>query len=169
MKYFAYGSNMSLARLRARAPSVNRLGTYCLPEHKLTFNKVGNDGSGKCDAMSTGDSQDRIFGALYEIADDEKALLDEIEGLGQGYDEKIVKLKVIDGTSDLVIEAVMYYATSIKQGLLPYPWYLNHVLVGASETLVPTDYLQGIAQTQVIEDSDKVREQAEFDVHLSSQ
>lgn len=157
---------MSIARLRARTPSVKRLGMYCLLRHRLTFDKVGTDGSGKCDAMYTGNDQDCIFGALYEIADDEKTLLDKIEGLGQGYDEKRVELEPTDGASDITIEAVMYCATSIKQGLLPYTWYLNHVLVGAREIQVPTDYLQGIAQTKASQDSDKVREKAEFGIHL---
>ena len=160
---------MSLARLRARAPSVKRLGMYCLSKHKLTFDKIGTDGSGKCDAMYTGNDQDCIFGALYEIATDDKIVLDEIEGLGQGYDEKKVELESSDGTSEKTIEAAMYYATSIKQGLLPYTWYLNHVLVGARETQVPADYLQSIAQTEAIKDSDKVREKAEFDLHLPSE
>ncbi len=48
MKYFAYGSNMSLARLKGRVPSAKRLGMFCLRNHQLAFHKISKkDGSAK--------------------------------------------------------------------------------------------------------------------------
>ena len=41
MKYFAYGSNMSFARLQARVPSARSLGCYALRQHDLRFHKSG--------------------------------------------------------------------------------------------------------------------------------
>jgi len=41
MKYFAYGSNMSLLRLRARVPSAERIGMFTLVEHALRFHTNG--------------------------------------------------------------------------------------------------------------------------------
>lgn len=49
--YFAYGSNMSSARLRARVPSCRPIGIAFLPGHELRFHKRSKDGSGKCDAF----------------------------------------------------------------------------------------------------------------------
>jgi hypothetical protein len=66
MKYFAYGSNMSLARLQARTPSARRLGTAVLESHDLRFHKAGKDGSGKCDVVHTGGAE-CVYGVLYEI------------------------------------------------------------------------------------------------------
>ena len=39
VKYFAYGSNMSLVRLRERVPSAERLGVFILAEYQLRFHK----------------------------------------------------------------------------------------------------------------------------------
>jgi hypothetical protein len=50
--YFAYGSNMSTARLRQRMPSCKPLGTAVLSEHKLRFHKRSTDQSGKCNAFA---------------------------------------------------------------------------------------------------------------------
>lgn len=35
MRYFAYGSNMSSPRLKARVPNAERVGVFTLPEHSL--------------------------------------------------------------------------------------------------------------------------------------
>ena len=67
MKYFAYGSNMSLLRLRERVPSAERLGVFKLEQHVLRFHKIGIDGSGKCDAFLTEDPNASVIGALFEI------------------------------------------------------------------------------------------------------
>ena len=45
MKYFAYGSNMSLARLQERVPSARKLEIVTLKNHQLRFNMSGTDGS----------------------------------------------------------------------------------------------------------------------------
>jgi hypothetical protein len=60
-----------------------------LPKHRLRFHKVSNDGSGKCDAQATEDSNDYVIGVLFE-SDNEKPALDRKEGLGIGYNEKEV-------------------------------------------------------------------------------
>ena len=154
MKYFAYGSNMSLARLSQRTPNVERLGLFILIEHQLQFHKAGDDGSGKCDAAFTGNNQDKIYGALYEIDPKEKSTLDVIEGLGNGYNEKIVS---VEGANGEKVKALTYYATDISDTLPPYTWYLDHVLIGAKEIGVPAHYLDGIKATYSVKDDDEKR------------
>lgn len=138
MKYFAYGSNMSELRLRARVPSATRIGRFTLDKHQLRFHKKSDDGSAKCDAYYTGNQSDIIIGALYEMDDGEKAYLDKAEGLGLGYDEQVVQVINEAGES---ISALIYIATRIDTSLLPYSWYLNHVIIGAIENEVPIAYL----------------------------
>lgn len=77
MRYFSYGSNMSLPRLRARAPSAQFVAVARLPGQLLKFHKVGKDGTGKCDALFTGNRSDRVLGVVYDIAVTDKARLDE--------------------------------------------------------------------------------------------
>lgn len=158
MKYFAYGSNMSLLRLRERVPSAERIGVFVLEAHQLRFHKSSNDGSGKCDAYQTDNSSDLVIGAIFEIKQSEKPALDKAEGLGYGYREKIVRVK--NDSGDLV-EAFTYYATRIEPSLLPYSWYLNHVIVGAQELNVPKQYLYIIESTVTIDDHNSNRDAAQ--------
>jgi len=155
VKYFAYGSNMSLVRLQKRVPSAKLIGVFALKAHQLRFHKSSKDGSGKCDTFETGNERDAVVGALFEINDSEKRELDRAEGLNYGYDEKVVTVQ-----NDLKgeFQAVTYYATNIDSSLKPYSWYLNHVVIGAREIDVPTQYLSIIEATESIEDLDKNRD-----------
>ncbi len=163
MKYFAYGSNMSIARLTARVPEARRVGIATLAQHALRFHKVSSiDGSGKCDALLTNDPVDRVIGTLFEISEMEKTVLDRVEGLGVGYLDKVVS--VVDAGGN-VFEAVTYYATRIDASLRPYSWYLHHVVAGARETGVPADYLAALRATRSIEDTDRQRDARERAIH----
>ena len=155
MKYFAYGSNMSLLRLRERVPSAKNIGVFSLKKHQLRFHKASNDGSGKCDAFQTNNQNDMVIGALFEINEDERVALDKAEGLGKGYEAKNVNVQNDAGET---FEGLTYYATNMDSSLKPYSWYLNHVIVGAKETKVPPQYIDVIQSIKCIEDPDKSRD-----------
>ena len=158
MKYFAYGSNMSLARLQERVPSARKLEIVTLKNHQLRFNMSGTDGSGKCDSYETNNSEDLVIGVLFEINVNEKVILDRAESLGTGYNEKIV---FVQSKSGETFEALIYCAIKIDDSLKPYSWYLNHVIVGAKETKLPMEYLAVIESVECIEDPNKNREEKE--------
>ncbi len=158
MHYFAYGSNLSIARLQQRAPSAQRVGLFMLHSHDLRFHKPGRDGSGKCDAFETGDASHCVMGSVFKIDPAEKARLDRAEGLGFGYGEK--EVTVVD-ESGLKITAHTYYATKIDGSLRPYSWYLNHVIVGAIESSIPEVYLGRIRSIVSTEDPDPERDARE--------
>ena len=164
MKYFAYGSNMSLKRLQQRAPRAHPLGTYSLDEHELRFHKLSKDGSGKCDAFYTGDNSYVVMGVLYEIHESEKAALDIAEGVGWGYEDKEVSVSSTEGK---IVTAVTYCATRIKKSLRPYSWYKKHVLVGAREANLPSEYRAGIEAIDVLKDPDQKREAEQYAIHSS--
>lgn len=165
MYYFAYGSNMSIARLRQRAPSAISLGCYVLKEHDLRFHKSGRDGSGKCDAYFTSNSEDAVYGALFKIDPTDKPALDRAEGLGSGYDEKEVTVIANNGA---LIKAATYIASNIDESLNPYSWYVNHVLIGARETSLPEQYVQTkICVIEAVEDEEKERDAKQRAVHDS--
>lgn len=164
MHYFAYGSNMSLARLQARVPSAKRIGLYRLQAHELRFHKDGRDHSAKCDALYTGDVEHVIFGALFVMDGRDKPALDEVEGVGYGYEEKAVQ--VSDDKGELV-EAFTYIATHIDKSLKPYSWYLNHVLIGAREIQVPDWYLRQLESIPSMQDDDLERDSAQRAIYLS--
>ena len=162
MFYFAYGSNMSIARLRARTPGASRVATAVLAGHDLRFHKRGRDGSGKCDALHTGKDGDRVIGSVFAIDPRETRALDRAEGLGFGYARKQV---CVLGPAGEKWSAFTYYATAIDAALRPYSWYLHHVLVGARESRCPADYIGRIAAVDCIADENRARDAAERAVH----
>ena len=145
---------MSLARIRKRVPSAARIGTCRLPNHTLKFHKIGADGSAKCDALYTGNPEDHLHGALYLIDPEEKSSLDQVEGLGAGYEEKTVQLHDHTGVA---YEAYTYYATHVDPNLMPFTWYVNHVVVGAHEATLPTPYIADLEATISVTDPDAQR------------
>ena len=163
MNYFAYGSNMSLARLRQRVPGARLVGRFFLDRHALRFHKAGLDCSAKCDAFYTG-MNDRIYGVLFDIPSSEKPALDRAEGLGVGYGEKVVQLQNEQGES---IEAITYFALQIDESLKPFHWYLNHLLVGAREAGLPSDYIKAIESVESQDDPDGCRDARERMIYQS--
>ena len=161
MRYFAYGSNMSLNRLRQRVPSAVPIGIFSLPKHKLIFHKVGKDGTAKCNAYLTHDPSDMIIGRLYETDADEKSILDRVEGLGYGYDEKVIKVF----NTKTSFKATTYYATNMDNTLKPFTWYKKHVLVGAYEANLPKAYINIIEAIPAVADYDTRREAQELSIH----
>ena len=160
MLYFAYGSNMSVRRIRQRIPSARPLGPAVLQGHRLAFHKVGSDGSGKCDAASSRRRDDRVHGALYWFAARHKADLDQYEGLG--YTQKSVVVTRRGGTRH---KAYLYIATHVDPALRPFAWYLEHVVRGACEHRLPRRYLADLLATEAIADADAARHAAELMIY----
>ncbi|MCH8505290.1 MAG: gamma-glutamylcyclotransferase [Ectothiorhodospiraceae bacterium] len=165
MLCFAYGSNMSTARLRARTPSARVVSVAVLTEYRLAFHKRSRvDGSAKCDAAYTGWYEDQVIGVVFEIRDSEKPLLDAVEGLGAGYEQRQVHVTAADGREHHV---QMYYATDIDDSLKPYDWYREHVLIGARQHGLPAVYVAGIEAVEPVPDPDRERWRRELAVHRS--
>ncbi|MCB1680030.1 MAG: gamma-glutamylcyclotransferase [Halioglobus sp.] len=162
MRYFAYGSNMSLPRLLARLPSARKLDVCTLAGHDMRFHKRSVDGSAKCDAFETARAQDRMIGILFDVDAAQKPALDRIEGLGHGYEIKRVRLVTRSGESTV---AYTYFATWIDRSLLPYSWYLYHVLHGARQAALPSDYIARIEAVHSVQDPDSERDARERAVY----
>lgn len=162
--YFSYGSNMSTGRLGHRINSAVPLGVYRLPCHVLRFHKESTDGSGKCDAYFTADTNDCVQGVVYEISSTDKKKLDKIEGLGSGYTEKNVD---VFGRDHRSICAFTYTALKINPLIKPYSWYMNHVLIGAREAGLSMEYIAFLASVPTINDPDTLRRDREFRIAVS--
>ncbi len=162
MLYFSYGSNMSIRRIGRRIPSVKAVAVAKLPRHQLLFHKVGRDGSAKCDAAETPETDAHVMGVVFDICALGKKALDGAEGLGRGYDIKRVSVESGDGQ---LIDVATYYATRIDASLKPFHWYKEHVLRGAREHRLPDYYIQAIARVESIGDSNLLRHRSELDIY----
>ena len=158
--YFAYGSNMSLERLRAadRTPSAELIGSARVSGYRLVFDKIGRDGSAKADCERTALPRDAVHGAIYRIAHRDRPALDAAEGLGRGYDAFDIAVELDAGT----VTALTYLATRKDASLLPYSWYLQHVLHGARQCGLPASYIAAIERVASLRDPDAGREAREL-------
>jgi len=162
LHYFAYGSNMSLPRLRQRIGSARALCRASLDGHQLRFHKRGQDGSAKCDAFFTGDNS-VLHGVLFRIDAASKPVLDHIEGAGAGYDAATVSVTTGSGK---VQEALAYRATSLDNSLKPFCWYRHHVVYGARAFCLPAGHIADIERSPVTADTDPLRLAREYAVYL---
>jgi hypothetical protein len=161
VEYFAYGSNMSTARLRKRMPSCMPLGIATLSGHELRFHKRSIDGSGKCNAFASG-NDNSVTGVLFSFDPAERAKLDEAEGVGSGYQHAMVT--VVNDKSHRR-KVLTYIATPdyIDDRLRPYSWYKDFVVAGAKEHGLPPEYIASIELVETTEDPDKIRDKRQRD------
>ena len=162
IRYFAYGANMSAAKLQARVAGAIALGSAVLEGHELRFHKRSRDGSAKCDAYPVDGRTARIHGVLFDLPRRDKQTLDRFEGLGAGYEEKIISVVDSDGRCH---SAITYTATDVSQGLLPYCWYRHHVLTGARQFKLPQDYIDTISEMPYLNDPDSARRSREMAIY----
>ncbi|WP_020409050.1 gamma-glutamylcyclotransferase family protein [Hahella ganghwensis] len=164
MLYFAYGSNLYSKRMSSRLTGITRVGPRMLPGFELRFHKVGwRDNSAKCDAFRAEGTLTPLYGILYDIPDHQVALLDDIEGVGQGYDRETVQL--FHSNVQPAEAALTYIATLIDPTLKPYDWYRHHVIAGAREGGFPAAYIERILCVEVMEDIDLQRAEKEWSIH----
>lgn len=160
MYYFAYGSNMSSRRLLARVPSAKSLGVAFLNGYEMSFRKFSHDGSAKCtlEAMS----QASTLGVIYKIPADQRYTLDRIEGHGFGYNTEDVRITLQSGET---VQAFTYIGADLDDKLKPYIWYKHHVITGAIEHGITTQYIDKIRAIEAIEDPDPGRHQFEMCIY----
>lgn len=164
MKYFAYGSNLLRQRLLARTPSARVLTTARLVGHELCFHKAGSDGSGKADARSTEQFSHEVWGVVYELSQQEKRVLDEIEGLGRGYRQKTLVLETHSGP--LTAFAYLAMPAFHDGAMVPFHWYKRFVLAGAIQHGFPESYIEGIRKIASRLDPDEVRARLQHEILL---
>lgn len=151
--YFAYGSNLLRERLLARCPGMTPAGLATLPGHRLTFDKVSKDGSGKCAFEAVDEGEDEVLGALWNVPVAELCELDRVEGGGYGYERCQVPVR----QADRECEALTYRATSRRAGLQPYDWYLALVLAGGNQQGMPKAYIDRLREKPFLRDNDVER------------
>ncbi len=151
--YFAYGSNLLRERLLARCPGMTYAGRATLPGHRLTFDKVSNDGSGKCAFEAVGDSENEVSGVLWNVPAAELDELDRVEGVGHGYERCQTNVRQ-EGRE---CNALTYRATNRQSGLQPYDWYLALVIAGATQQWMAEAYIDFLRERPFRRDSDAER------------
>lgn len=131
--YFAYGSNMSSARLRSRVPSARTVGRALLKDWMVVFNKRSKDGTGKANLVERRGAE--TWGVLYEIDVRDLDMLDRAEG---GYQRVTVQVCKPD---ESVVEAVTYISENLTDDPTADGRYKKLLLSGAREHNLPPSYI----------------------------
>ena len=161
MRYFAYGSNLCVSRLRARVPSVQFVCVARLPAHVLCFARgEALDGSGKCNVFRTGADNDQVYGVVFELRADEKRLLDEIEGGGFGYWP--VPIEVLTDAEPLEAFTYITHQRNRDDVMAPYDWYRDLVVHGATHYGLPAVYVSCLSAVEIQLDLDAERAEREY-------
>ena len=149
MLYAAYGSNLHPTRLAQRVHSARQIGSGFVPGWSLNCHKRSKDGSAKFNIVAGGHG---VYVAVFEISADDKIKLDDIEGVGSGYQAVNLPVPQIGNCRTYVAED--YY---VDESLLPYEWYKKLTTLGAREQCFPDAYVQLIDEIPACEDPDKAR------------
>ena len=165
INYFAFGSNLSSARLLQRLPYVTGSYVATLSHHRLCWRKNDRGQSGKCDIDFTDDPAHEVYGVVYQMTQEEQLELDKIESASFGYERKQIEVLTLDGKP---IEAFTYYALDILDGQRPFHWYKEHVLRGALEHDFPTHYIESIRGADSKDDHDPDRMQRELAIYADA-
>ena len=134
--YFAYGSNLKLARLQARVPSARFVARARLPDGRLSLNKRGRDGSGKANLAPEGGAG--VWGVLYDVEPEHWTCLD---GHEQGYARADVRVVTEEGAE---ISALTYVATTLTDEPVAFDWYKRLIVEGAREHGLPSDWVAAL-------------------------
>ncbi len=133
--YFAYGSNMCLAPMRARCPSAREVGVATLAGYRVI---VTSDGY----ASVVPDAAGLVHGLVWRLAPRDIAALDAYESLDTGL-YRVVTLPVSLGAGK--VSAMVYVAGSRAPGL-PRPGYLEAVIAAARELGFPPAYVETLTR-----------------------
>ena len=127
--YFAYGSNMNPARMRARGLSFVDLWAARLPGYGLRFNKAAHNQPGVAYANIVPTSNSCVEGVLYALASEgDIDKMDHFEGTPVRYSRECLEVSGDFGGQS----AWVYLANPafVCEGLLPQSRYLEHLLAG---------------------------------------
>jgi len=146
---------MLVRRLQERVPSAEVSEIVYSPDHELVFDKVSNDGSGKCGLIRADGGGGIVYGVVFDMDQDHLPNLDKAEAAGYGYERG--KITVLSLANDTPIRAETYYPTKRDPALKPYDWYHALVLEGLREHHLPPEYLAFVEGFETIPDPNAQR------------
>jgi len=110
--------------MKSRCPSARPATAAALAGWSVLYDKPSLDGSSKLNIAESAGSE--VLGVVYEVADDERPLLDRAE---HRYDPIDVSVTTEGGR---VVEALTYRWSGPAHGALPYDWYVATAQAGAA-------------------------------------
>ena len=154
--YFAFGANLSVDILKLRRITVYEVFDYVLEDAALRFTQYGfykSHGYASADAVPGG----KVYGRMYLIGESDALRMDYFEGVPfLGVHEKITHRH--QGSP-----FYFYRAISPVDNLKPTQEYLDYLVTAYREMEdVPTDYIETMAATEVLDTFHPQNQTGEF-------
>jgi gamma-glutamylcyclotransferase len=154
MLYFAYGSNMNWNQMCNRCPSARFISVAHAEGHKLEFNRFSEKrGCGVADIVAN--SENDVWGAVFEIPNDEIGELDKSEGYRVGrpreknsYERRLLDV-ICQGSGKSRITVSTYFVVEkSKYPLKPSIEYKAKILDGARHWRLPAYYIDELERIE---------------------
>jgi cation transport regulator ChaC len=140
--YFAYGSNLDLARKQGRTGAIREAHLATLSGYRLAFNKKGYHGEVYANLMA--DPTEETIGVIYRCTSETLDALDRVEGANSGHYQQVeVQVRTLDGQ---IVSAIAYIARPevIIAESKPSDQYLGYIMRGAREHGFPVSAIRAI-------------------------
>ncbi len=137
--YAAYGSNLDPSRMSERCPHSPLRSTGWLTGWRLTF---GGEEHGWDGALATivQDPFEQVFVALYDVTEEDMAVLDELESFNAGlYRKTRVRVATMSGS-----HLAWAYVLDAYEGGLPSASSLGILADAAEAADAPDDYVAAL-------------------------
>ncbi|XP_028140754.2 gamma-glutamylcyclotransferase isoform X1 [Diabrotica virgifera virgifera] len=145
--YFGYGSNLLERRMHRSNPNAVRYGKGVLKDYTLDMGTYGHFWKG-CGANIVQSPGDKVWGALWQLKDEDFVNLDRQESVHKNvYKRIIVQIETPEGQK---LNAIAYQnvkqferfdLTNLPTERRPSPAYMDVIIKGAQETGLPIDYI----------------------------
>lgn len=147
VKYFAYGSNIDIDRMRERCPTAEVLGSGVLRDYRLEFT-VYSQGWGAGTADIVYEPRQEVWGIVYVLDTQDLHGLDADEGYPDHY--RRVQLPVeVDGTEH---PGVWAYEVARKVSFVPPKCkYIELMRNAALRYGFPRRYLESLSAVRCVE------------------
>jgi len=147
MIYFAYGSNMNPGQMADRCPGHRSLGAARLADHRLAFPRFSRTWG--CASASIVPSHGNVvFGALYDVPEDDISVLHYQEGYdpdgpadGNRHDFRAVTVRRLGAAGTEPVTAMTYVAVPDGTNALPSATYIETIVDGARYHNLPRAYI----------------------------
>ena len=141
--YFAYGSNMSAARMKQRLGWEAPRRAATLRDFQLVFDQAGFNDPSWSPANIRSEQGGLVEGMVYEVEEKDLKILD-------GYEKYYQRLEVkVTATQEKNLDAVTYLSKKSRGEKPPTQEYLNFLLEG-KKSFLSWKYFDELTRIQVI-------------------
>lgn len=135
MLYFAYGSNLDRALMRANCPSAKPLGVAILENHRFIIAACGY-------ASVQSRTGSTVHGVMWQVTPRDEDALDRYESIATGlYDRATLPVRMQGSRKN----ALVYIACARGLGR-PKPGYIERVVAAARDWELPERHVSAIAR-----------------------